>query len=618
MPGTPHYVNPALDALALASARMRTLCFPVVGVFVGDDDACSALLLEAIQRRLRPLEYVASLTDTDKVHHAKQLAAHMLRLVAESIPDYWMATMLPHQTADAARWADGAIHGALASILGFSDSPTARQAIADLAASLPVAIGGLALCPHTEQREPKFAGTFVAVWPTCCAICPDLRDLVIADPDPTSPPPATAAAFHRAYSNVRTLLGTVRSRFTAYDANVRTWVDGSKHSGFRPRLSSSLVLGDPALVFDDAVNKSSHRSPERSFTAVANADRWLRAHSVHYSFDLHNAGLASVREREATRLVSCSQPGAGDFLKCLPDQALRGSIVHSDAFVAACQRRLGLYLSALASILDACAAFGKAVTQHDRLGDSFINTANHSHRHAAGLRATYDAFAALSVANQPAGHLKLGDRGDGTPAGKETARQRYAHVNSGHVPDFIRFGIHSHCYEFKCYTPFITSPALGLGSKRCGGAASTADGAFFALGNTEEALIVVVVGVEARGDPTTDRALNRETGEGWVAATTDHDYADAQRRGNPVTLLVMETTGALSPTFHGALRALDKQSRAPTTHDSTLYGVSRASPRGFAAHHLARISTAVAVADATTLLLAAAAMSFKLSVGVVP
>ena len=79
-----------------------------------------------------------------------------------------------------------------------------------------------------------------------------------------------------------------------------------------------------------------------------------------------------------------------------------------------------------------------------------------------------------------------------------------------------------------------------------------------------------------------------------------------------------ETTGALSPTFYGALRALGKQSRAPTTHDSTLYGVSRASPRGFTPHHLARISAAVAVADATTLLLAAAAMSVKLSVGVVP
>ena len=63
-----------------------------------------------------------------------------------------------------------------------------------------------------------------------------------------------------------------------------------------------------------------------------------------------------------------------------------------------------------------------------------------------------------------------------------------------------------------------------------------------------------------------------------------------QRRGNLVTLFVMETTGALSPTFYGALRALGKQSRAPTTHDSTLYGVSRASPRGFTPHHLARIS----------------------------
>ena len=38
--------------------------------------------------------------------------------------------------------------------------------------------------------------------------------------------------------------------------------------------------------------------------------------------------------------------------------------------------------------------------------------------------------------------------------GKETARQRYAHINAGHVPDFIRFGVKPHCYdELKCYTP---------------------------------------------------------------------------------------------------------------------------------------------------------------------
>ena len=57
-----------------------------------------------------------------------------------------------------------------------------------------------------------------------------------------------------------------------------------------------------------------------------------------------------------------------------------------------------------------------------------------------------------------------------------------------------------------------------------------------------------------------------------VRETLDHDYADAQRRGHPVTLLVTETMGALSPTFDRALRALGKHARAPTTLDSNRYG----------------------------------------------
>ena len=155
-------------------------------------------------------------------------------------------------------------------------------------------------------------------------------------------------------------------------------------------------------------------------------------------------------------------------------------------------------------------------------------------------------------------------------------------------------------------------------TKAGGGAASTADGGFFAFGNTEEDLIVKNLGVPARGDPARDEPFDRETGEGFVRATTDHDYADAQRRGNPVTLLVSETTGALSGTFVRALRALGKQARAPTTHDSTRYGTARTSPKSFYVHHAAAISAAIAYADATTVLLAAAAMSFKLSVGLVP
>ena len=48
------------------------------------------------------------------------------------------------------------------------------------------------------------------------------------------------------------------------------------------------------------------------------------------------------------------------------------------------------------------------------------------------------------------------------------------------------------------------------------------------------------------------------------------------------------------------------------------HGLSRSSPRTFLAHHRAAISAAVVLADATTILLAAPAMSFKLTMGMSP
>ena len=61
------------------------------------------------------------------------------------------------------------------------------------------------------------------------------------------------------------------------------------------------------------------------------------------------------------------------------------------------------------------------------------------------------------------------------------------------------------------------------------------------------------------------------------------------------------------------LQMLGRQSRAPGTHDSTVYGEARASPKAFYRHHTAAISAAVASADATVLLNAAATMSFELT-----
>ena len=102
-------------------------------------------------------------------------------------------------------------------------------------------------------------------------------------------------------------------------------------------------------------------------------------------------------------------------------------------------------------------------------------------------------------------------------------------------------------YELKCYTPHLLSGALGLGSARCGGAASRADGHSFAFGNTEEHLRAVTLGHPARGEASA-AALDRRTGLGRVDAK-DGDYADAIRKGRKVVLLVTETSGALAPPF---------------------------------------------------------------------
>ena len=72
-------------------------------------------------------------------------------------------------------------------------------------------------------------------------------------------------------------------------------------------------------------------------------------------------------------------------------------------------------------------------------------------------------------------------------------------------------------------------PALGNGSRACGGAASQADGGRFAFGNTAEHLAVTTLGTTARGHRS-EGPLDRRTGLGWVAATSKQ-RARLRRRG---------------------------------------------------------------------------------------
>ena len=202
---------------------------------------------------------------------------------------------------------------------------------------------------------------------------------------------------------------------------------------------------------------------------------------------------------------------------------------------------------------------------------------------------------------------------------RNTSKRRYAHINDGHEPDIIRFGAsgpHT-CIEFKCCSPHQMGPALGNGSRACGGAASQADGGRFAFGNSAEYLIVDSLGTEEHGHQS-QGPLDRRTGLGWVAATTKHDYADAQRKGNHVLLLITENSGAMHRDLVRALHELAVQARLNTSEDSTQYGTARTSPSSFFAHHLANISAAVVYTDAQELCLAGKATSFRLTIGLGP
>ena len=96
-------------------------------------------------------------------------------------------------------------------------------------------------------------------------------------------------------------------------------------------------------------------------------------------------------------------------------------------------------------------------------------------------------------------------------------------------------------------------------------------------------------GVTERGLPTDYRAdggQRRDGLGGWIKAR-DGDYVDALRKGYGLTLLVTETTGAITPTFDALYRRYNKLSREPGTADYTVYGESRSSPQDFYRHHLA-------------------------------
>ena len=240
-----------------------------------------------------------------------------------------------------------------------------------------------------------------------------------------------------------------------------------------------MEMPSPESLRTTPTTSTTPKLREKQLVAVVHNDLWLNTLDTVNAFDTANT-TSTVKRREAKRFISASQTGAGEFLRVVSDDAIRGSTITSSTLLTAVQYRCGAFLTALAPVLDEMTRRGVDVGQSDRLGDTAINEANATTRHNAVNRCIYNARAAVATAT-----VRLGDKGSTTQSRMEASR-RFEMYNKGHVPDIIEIDAVDTLYEVKCWTPIRKFQALGHGSTKKGGAVSTNEGSHLAFGGTAE------------------------------------------------------------------------------------------------------------------------------------
>ena len=111
----------------------------VLGAFIGEDEWCSEQLCKRVRTALEPLKGIVQLEDAPKLETAQQAQQSLLRFCSNMTLNYFLRTMPPSVTIDAARLHDDlieeAFHRIVASTAG-SASQRARAARQGLELSL--------------------------------------------------------------------------------------------------------------------------------------------------------------------------------------------------------------------------------------------------------------------------------------------------------------------------------------------------------------------------------------------------------------------------------------------------------------------------------------------------
>ena len=154
----------------------------VLGAYLGDKAWCRDKLVKRVRKALEPLSGIMALHDTRTIHTAQQLAQVLLRFCSNTTLTFFLRTMPPSVTQDAAREHDRLMEEALYALVGGSrvgrNSPRWRVAVQQ--ARLPVRMGGMGLTSAMDIREAAWVGTWALVTRPIRELHEPFRDLDVA------------------------------------------------------------------------------------------------------------------------------------------------------------------------------------------------------------------------------------------------------------------------------------------------------------------------------------------------------------------------------------------------------------------------------------------------------
>ena len=371
----------------------------MLGAFLGDVGWCSAQLVKRVRIALEPLDGIIQLRDAPSLDIAQQAQHCLMRYCSNTTLVYFLRTMPPSMTIEAAQEHDRLIASAFHRIVGSEAGSPAQCERALRQARLPVKLGGLGLTSMAALRRAAWVGTWALVWTPLRQLHAPFRAVdITAESAADFQQLSIFTELQDAHSTLLDDYDYVARTYEQYDRQVFDYCkEGLAHFRFHPDGLPDRDTLLPLACFDSG---SEHlQSAQRRYSQIIHHAAWL---------GFWNAlQLPGVARREAVRFIAVSQYQAGAFLNAVPSR--RDFRIPTWALRIAVQRRLGLPLDeALARGAPTCSARGGKV--QDPLGDaaSNIGRLGHCGRHnslLAALAKVMRSVWGMLVEVEPRDHL---------------------------------------------------------------------------------------------------------------------------------------------------------------------------------------------------------------------